>query len=179
MAKLSDEVTDEPSDWFDINESDWLPPTKSTKKLKLYADASVPFPIIKELRDAKIPVKAAVEDGFSSRGDPAIINAARKRGRVLLTLDGDFWDDKKFPLHQAHGVVFVDVPPHDIKGILDAIGLLCVCFAKNYPLNWWRSMKAKCTAHNFTLKIHTWEGRNVSYELKLSGSGQLLAKELS
>ena len=36
-------------DWFEVNETDWLPPLMRAKKLRLYADASIPVPIIREL----------------------------------------------------------------------------------------------------------------------------------
>ena len=165
------------SDWFEVSETDWLPPLTPTKKLKLFADASVPVPIIKEIRGAKIPVQSALDEGLSAGDDLAVIGAAKKQGKVLLTMDADFWDDRKFPVHQVHGVIFVDVSPSDIEGILTALGLLYGCFAQRYPLDWWRGMKARATPQGFILKIHTWEGRNQQYEFRLTGDKRLMARE--
>jgi len=160
MSKDLSNSLEPTSGWFEVSETDWLPPLTPTKKLKLYADASVPVPIIKELRGAKIPVQSALEEGLSNLDDQAIIATAKKQGKVLLTMDADFWDDREFPLHQAHGIIFVDVSPSDIEGILAAVGLLYRCFAERYPLDWWQGMKARATPESFVLKIHTWEGRN-------------------
>jgi len=42
-----------------------LPPLTPTTKLKLFADASVPVPIIKEPRVTKIPVPSPLEEDWS------------------------------------------------------------------------------------------------------------------
>ena len=165
------------SEWFEVSETDWLPPLTPTKKLKLFADASVPVPIIKELKGAKIPVQSALDEGLSRCDDLTVIGAAKKEGKVLLTMDADFWDDRKFPLHQVHGVIIVNVSPGDTEGILAALGLLYGCFAQRYPLDWWQSMKAKVTPRGFTLKVHNWEGRNVRYEFQLTDDKKLMARE--
>lgn len=154
-----------------------MPPVTPTKKLKLYADASVPLPIIEELRGAKIPVKSALEEDLRKRDDWTIVQAAKKQGRVLLTLDADFWDDRKYPLHRVHGIVFVDVSPSDISGILAALGLFYGCFAQRYPLDWWRAMKARATPQVFNIKVHTWEGRNQQYEFRLTSDKRFMARE--
>lgn len=165
-------------DWFEVAETDWLPPLTASKKLKLYADASVPLPIIKELRGAKIPIQSALEEGLSTDDDWTIMGAAKRQGKVLLTTDADFWDDRKFPLHQAHGIIFVDVSPSDIEGILAALGLLYGCFAQRYPLDWWQAMKARATPQGFTLKIHNWEGHNQEYQFRLTSDKRLVAREV-
>jgi len=138
----------------------------------------VPLPIIKELRGAKIPVKSALEEDLSKRDDWVIVQAAKKRGRVLLTLDADFWDDRKYPVHRVHGIIFVDVSPSDISGILAALGLFYGCFAQRYPLDWWQAMKARATPKGFNIKIHTWEGHNVRYEFRLTLGRRLEAREV-
>lgn len=60
----------------------------------------------------------------ANRDDPAVLGVAKKEGKVLLTLDADFWNDRKYPLHQVHGIIFVDVPPDDIDSILRSLGLI-------------------------------------------------------
>ena len=164
-------------EWFEVSDTDWLPPLTPTKKLKLFADASVPATIVKELRGAKISVKSALEQGLSSADDQAILVAARKQGEVLLTMDADFWNDRKFPVHQVHGIIFIDVSSSDIDGILQALGLLYGCFAQRYPLDWWQGMKARASPQGFTLKIHTWEGHNQQFEFRLSADKRLMAQE--
>jgi len=178
MSKDAGSSAESGPEWFEVSETDWLPPLSPTKKLKLLADASVPTTIVKELRAANISVQAALDADLSEADDQAILGMARKQGRVLLTTDADFWNDNKFPVHQIHGIIFIDVSPSDTDGTLQALGLLYGCFARRYPLDWWRGMKAKATPQGFTLKIHTWEGRNQQYEFRLSGDRRLIAREV-
>ena len=177
MGKGLNNSSESTPEWFEVGVTDWLPPLTPTKKLRLFADASVPNTIIRELRDAKIAVESASDQGMSSADDQAILGAARKQGTVLLTLDADFWNDARFPVHQVHGIIYVDVPSNNMDGILQALGLLYGCFAQRYPLDWWQGMKARATPQGFTLKIHTWEGRNQQYEFRLSPDKRLMARE--
>jgi len=165
------------SEWFEVSESDWLPPLTHAKKLKLFADASIPATIVEELRSAGISVASASEQGLTSADDQTILGAAKKQGKVLLTMDADFWNEQKFPVHQIHGIIFVDVSPSDIDDALRAFGLLYGCFAKGYPLDWWQGKKAMATPQGFSFKIHTWEGRNQQYEFRLSSDRKLMARE--
>ena len=114
---------------------------------------------------------------MSGADDQTVLGAAKKRGKVLLTMDADFWDDRKFPVHQVHGIILVDSFPSDIEGILTALGLLYGCFARRYPLDWWRGLKARANPQGFTLKIHSWEGCNQQYEFRLTSGKRLMARE--
>jgi len=165
------------SEWFEVSESDWLPPLTPTKKLKLFADAGVPATMVKELRNAGISVESASDRGLSNADDQTVLGVARKQGKVLLTMDADFWNETKFPVHQVHGIIFVDVSPSDIDDALQALGLLYGCFAEKYPLDWWQGMKARATPQGFILKIRTWEGCNQQYEFRLSGDKRLMVRE--
>ena len=178
MSSALSNSAESKSEWVEVSESDWLPPLTPTKKLKLFADASVPATIVKELRSAGIPVESALDQGLSRANDQAILGVARKQGKVLLTMDADFWNETKFPVHQVHGIIFVDVSPSDIDDALQALGLLYGCLAEKYPLDWWQGMKARATPQGFILKIRTWEGRNQQYEFRLSGDKRLLAREV-
>ena len=86
-------------EWFEISESDWLPPLNPTKKLRLFADANVPATIVEELKSAGISVESALNQGLSGADDQAVLGVARKQGKVLLTMDADFWNETKFPVH--------------------------------------------------------------------------------
>src|SRR3989440_9792523 len=102
MAKATD-----PPDWFEISDRDYLDPHFKGKKLKLLADQQVPAPVIAELRAANIAV-----DPFPSSGkrasDTTVLLQAECEQRVLLTLDADFWDDHKHPLHSLRtGIIYV------------------------------------------------------------------------
>jgi predicted nuclease of predicted toxin-antitoxin system len=165
-------------DWFEISDELWLDPKSHPKKLKLCADANIPQFVVDELRGAGIPVITAQDDNIETREDKSILAWAKKSQRVLLTLDRDFWDDHKFPMHDVPGVIFVDAPSNNTDSILQAFGLIYGTFASSYSLDWWQNMKARATTSRYFLKTRNWEGRIAKYEIKLKG-GKLLARELS
>jgi hypothetical protein len=85
------------SEWFEISDKDCLETRFRGKKLQLMADAQFPGPVVAEIRAAKIAVEA-VDSKVKARPDPDILSFTQKKGRVLLTLNRDFWDDRRYPL---------------------------------------------------------------------------------
>lgn len=165
-------------DWFEITNI-WLEvdPRPRTKKLKLCADASVPVSIVEALRAAKIPVITAIESNIATHEDNSILAWSKRNKRVLLTMDRDFWDDKKFPLQNIPGVIFIDVPPSDVDDGLEAFALIYRTLAISFPLDWWPNQKARVTPSKYFLKMRTHEGHLLQYEIKLV-AGKLLARKL-
>jgi Domain of unknown function (DUF5615) len=164
-------------DWFEISDDLWRDPRVKGKKLKLLADEQVPARVLAEMREAKIAVDA-LPAGAKRTPDPSVLSIAQKKGRVLLTLDGGFWNDHKHPLHQLRtGIIYVAEPPDAHDRILRAFGLVYGCFAKSYPLDWWRQMKVRATVGEFELKMRSRESKIVRYRMRLRG-GQVLAREL-
>jgi hypothetical protein len=168
----------EDSEWFEISDEDWLGLGFVGKKLKLIADAQVPEPVIREIAEAGITVEALAQ-ASRRHPDDNVLQLAQRTGRVLLTLDTDFWDDRKYPLQAvSEGIIYVAEPPSDYYRILRAFGLVYGCFAKSYPLDWWSHMKVRAVVGNFTIKMRTWEGKAARYRMRLQG-GRLVAKEIS
>ena len=170
-------IFDEGDDWFEFSEDLWRDTRTVPRKLRLYADASVPAPLVEELRSAKIPTLYAPEQGLSSRPDHQILAWAGRSSRVLLTFDRDFWDDRRFPLQTVHGVILVDVPAAQFGDALGAFMLVYEAFAKSYSLDWWQSMKVRATTRGFVLKMRTFEGREAAWAVKAERP-RVLAREL-
>jgi predicted nuclease of predicted toxin-antitoxin system len=148
------------------------------KKLKLYADANIPRPIIKELVSAGLSVRSAFESGSASHSDEDIYQQAGRLHRVLLTMDRDFWDDRKHSLPKSLGVIFVDVSPDQPEKAIDGLARFYALFAKYYPLDWWRGTKARVSERGFVLRVHTWEGRISEEEFRLNDDGKLFTRTL-
>ena len=172
MAKTKTSADDE---WFEVSDKDWIPRFKA-KQLKLLADAQVPGPIVTEIGNAGISIKAM--SCMAKRSDDrTVLQKAQRAGRVLLTLDADFWDDRKHPLQAVRrGIIFVAEPPNAHERILRAFGLVYGCFAKSYPLDWWSHMKVRAVAGEFEIKMRTWQGEVARYRLRLRG-GYVVAKK--
>ena len=166
------------SDWFEVSERDWREPGFKGKKLKLIADAMVPHVVVNEIRAAGIVIDT-MEKPALNQEDPALLGLTQNRGRVLLTLDGDFWDDRKYPLHTAQtGIIYVAEPPNKADAILLAFGLVYVCCAKSYPLDWWSTIKVRAHVGEFEMKMRTWRGGVSGYKMRLR-MGRVEAREIS
>jgi len=167
--------TPEDDEWYEVSARDWLPRFK-TKQLKLLADAQVSDSIVTEIRNAGN--RRAMSAGEKRSPDQTVLQLGQREGRVLLTLDGDFWDDRKYPLQSIEqGIIFVEEPPREHDRVLRAFGLVYGCFAKNYPLDWWNHMKVRAVLGEFEIKMRTWEGKARKYRLKLR-RGYLVVKDL-
>jgi uncharacterized protein DUF5615 len=165
-------------EWFEVSDKDWLGPRFKGKKLKLLLDAQVPEAVAREIKGAKVTAHA-LSQVARRRSDAEITQIAQRRGLVILTLDRDFWDDRKQPLHMLQqGIIYVAEPPDQPDRILRAFGLVYGCFAKSYPLDWWNHMKVKATVGAFEIKMRTWQGKVARYKLKLR-RGYVVAKEIS
>lgn len=164
----------------ELREFEWTAapriPTGPHKKLKLYVDINVPEPVVEELRSAGLTLYSAKHTGTASRPDQAIYQEARKRGLVILTMDSDFWQDREHPIQATAGIIFVDVPPGDHTKACAALACFYTLFAKHYPLNWWRGMKARIYERGFTLRFHTWDGKISEEEFRLDESRKLLTR---
>ncbi len=163
---------------FEIEKGMVMPPGPH-KKLKLYADVNLPEPLIQELRAAGLVVYSARQTGKSqARPDQSIFEEARRQGLVLLTMDRDFWNDKEHPLHWTSGIIFVDISPDQPEKACDGLARFYALFAREYPLAWWKGIKARVCEHGFVLRMHTWEGRVSEEEFRLNCTGQLMTRTL-
>lgn len=165
------------SEWFEVSDDFWLDPGFVGKELKLLADSQVPEPVVQEIRKASIKI-ATLPDQFKHRPDTSVLQLAQAQGRVLLTLDSDFWDDRKHPLHSVlGGIIYVAEPPNQYNRILTAFGLLYGGFAKTYPLDRWGQLKVRAVVNEFVIKMPSFKGTVAIYKMQLR-KGVLVAKEV-
>jgi predicted nuclease of predicted toxin-antitoxin system len=89
------------------------------KKLRLYADENVPTAVVEAIRSdpswrRKVTIETAQEAGNANRDDDFHFQHCRKHGLVLVTLDDDFMDDRRFPFgdHQP-GIITIVGRSHD------------------------------------------------------------------
>ncbi|MBM3210654.1 hypothetical protein FJZ33_00425 [Candidatus Poribacteria bacterium] len=148
------------------------------KKLKIYADANIPGPIINALRAAGFSVESAAETGYSTHPDENIYQLAKKRGKVLLTMDKDFWYDRKYSLQNGPGVILVNISPDQLEKAIDGLARFCALVGDCYPLDWWQVTKARVTENSFIVKRRMVEGRIVEDEFCLNEDGKLLTRRL-
>ena len=139
----------------------------SHKQIRLYADANIPIEVVRELRGSGISIISAWEEGNETKPDQFHFHEASRQGRVLLTADQGFWNDRKYPLQHSSGVILVVVKPLNVEKILYALAYLWVLMARYWPGDWWNRMKVKARESSFSWKMLTCEGKIEEQEYKV------------
>ncbi|MFZ5631941.1 MAG: DUF5615 family PIN-like protein [Bacillota bacterium] len=149
----------------------------NAKKLRLFADQNIPMPIILDLRSSGLLIDSVVEAGFLHHPDENIYKQAKKRNRILLTMDRDFWSDEKHSLQQTRGIIFLDIPPDQKDKAIEALARFWVSFAKYYPHDWWQGLKARVSVDGFVLKYTAWNGKVSEDEYRVI-NGQVFTRKI-
>ena len=74
-------------------------------KTRFLVDEDVGIEVARFLRQRRYNVIFVGDVGLAGRDDTEVYAYAWRENRVLLTHDGDFLDDKKFPEHRNPGVI--------------------------------------------------------------------------
>ena len=106
------------------------------QKLVLYFDESVPRGIAHTLTSDKsfskrFAIKLA-EDINRGKSDSDHFQYCRDRGYVLVTLDADFMDDRKYPFNRMPGVIVLSFSKNSLGKIRVAL-LTIVYFLSAFP----------------------------------------------
>lgn len=98
------------------------------QKLRLYVDHNFPAAVVEAIPSdsgwrRKVTIETAAEAGNARRDDESQLDYCRKNGLVLVTLDDDFMDDRRFPFGEGQpGIIrIIDGPPTDVLTNLEAI----------------------------------------------------------
>lgn len=146
--------------WFKENWIAWTPPKR---KVKVFLDRNLPQDLKNEI--ISYPKFRAFEEIQSSkRPDEDIYSYCSRKNLLILTLDNDFWDDRKFPLAKSPGVILIASSSKAI--VSDYIKSLAI-FLTYFDLiggirrfsDFARKMKFKIGLKGFTHKFIAYNGR--------------------
>ena len=145
--------------------------TPPKRKVKLFLDRNIPEKLkeaVQASKDFKITGIAGEHDS-----DEFIWNTAKRQNAILLSLDkGDFWNDKKFPLREAPGVILIASREQRIDVQIDALdlflyGMGMVSGIQIFP-GFFGQSKSKISTNGFNHKFITREGSvevvNIEYD---------------
>jgi predicted nuclease of predicted toxin-antitoxin system len=74
-------------------------------RAKFLVDESLGEAVARVISDVGYNVRFGPDVGLAGRSDEEVFAYAWKKGRVLLTHDRDFLDDRRFPFHRNPGVI--------------------------------------------------------------------------
>jgi|SRR5262245_20221570 len=96
------------------------------KQTTFLADESVDPAISGFLRRKGWNVKTVSDIGLCGQDDEAVLAAAYRDDRVLLTHDRDFLDDRKFPPHRNPGVAVLPEGGQDFGALSTAVHYMLI-----------------------------------------------------
>lgn len=76
-------------------------------RARVLVDENVHIGVAATLRGKHYNVRTVEDVGLTKRSDELVFRYARKHGRVILTHDPDFLDNRRFPLRYCPGVVIL------------------------------------------------------------------------
>lgn len=145
--------------------------TPPKRKVKLFLDRNIPRELIETVqvsKDLKITGVAGAHDS-----DEFIWHTAKHQNAIILSLDkGDFWNDTKFPLREAPGVILIASREQSVNVYIDALNLFLfgmdmVGGIRQVPGFFYQS-KSKISTNGFSHKFITREGGveviNIEYD---------------
>jgi len=94
------------------------------KKARFLVDESLGTAVAQALRMHGWNVRFVDEVGLRGHDDSDVFACASREGRVLLTHDEDFLDDREFPAHRNPGVVVLPGGSGEERELIKALGAM-------------------------------------------------------
>jgi Domain of unknown function (DUF5615) len=141
--------------WKDIREVvSTRPPTQREKrqvndyirrkaKPRFYADEDLPAAATAILRRMNADVYTAEDARRRGQPDENHLEEAQKLGRVLITCDRDYLDERRFPLIHCPAIVVCDFGSGTLAEILDVFSCLHGIFRAPQFFDKWTKIEAK------------------------------------
>jgi len=130
---------------------------KKPKKMRFYVDEDVPPLAVTILRERGFNVRTVQEAKVDGHPDENHLAEAKKQGRILITCDNDFLDDRKYPLLGCPTLVQCDFGSRTRDEINDTFdcSFLSIEWAPDLFTN---SVKIAAKPSHWTEKIRYQEG---------------------
>ena len=135
---------------------------KNHYKFRFYADKNISKTIIMALRKKGLDVLSVDEDDvLKNQEDDFHYTHAKQLNRHLLTYDNDFWNDKRFKLHESPGIILMTSMHHNmVKCVLILRQLIIDCNPNPYPI-FLDKTKIKLSPEEFILKFRSYDSHLV------------------
>ncbi|HEV2247984.1 MAG TPA: DUF5615 family PIN-like protein [Terriglobia bacterium] len=159
--------------WFTLTEDLWRSPGEVLPKLRLIADANFSSHLVKLMRQRNIVVRTAQDLQFEKLEDHELLRRVTASRCVLITMDQDFWSDRKFPLHLWGGLIYIDSRSMRF-GVTLGFDLLTE-FLASFGGGWDR-LKIKASADKLHMKLISIQNNRVLYEVRVQ-HGAVFARE--
>ncbi len=130
---------------------------KPHKKPVFYADEDFPPASLKLLRDFKVK-HSIIDFDYSGRDDEFHFKFAANQKLIMLTLDDDYLDNKKFKLIKTYGVIVIKVGRLSVPERVNQVLQRLIPHLKKIDSNTLKGVKIRASKERYT-KISLKEGR--------------------
>ena len=134
------------------------------KKLRLLADENISQPFVEHLKEGDIIITSITDEGLNGYKDEAVRVWAKKRQKIIITTDKDFWDEKKHPIHECFGIICFESGPEDFEKLSQSFARFHYYFAAHFSLELWNQFKVFLKLKGFIIRQRTNEGIIVEEE---------------
>ena len=97
-------------------------------------DENLPAEAVLLLRDAGHDAVGVVDQGMGGASDERIAAVCLAETRIVVTLDLDFGDVRRFPPQRHAGIIVLRLARQDIPHVLDVLRRVIVELAKQSPV---------------------------------------------
>jgi len=140
------------------------------KKPRFYADEDFPPQAVEFIREVGLNVLTAEEAGKRGHPDENQLAEAKRQGRILLSCDRDFLNERRFPIIKSSTLVVFDFGARTEDEIVQA--LQCLAIIEEWPDFFERGVKIDAKTSEWTETHRFQEGITRRYRNRLH-QGQL------
>ncbi len=108
---------------------------ESQKRSRFLIDESIEWEVTNLLREMGWNAKRCSEVGLNVHSTEEILTFAYKESRILLTREGQFLNERKYPHYYYPGVVVLPPPVQGDRAFLRALSI-CLYLVGDYPENY-------------------------------------------
>ena len=139
--------------WEEIDPVEDTGRTPRPRRVVFYADRNVDPGLVDALNEHGITTLSALNDLSDTADDKTVREKARDLGRVLLTLDQGFWDDRRHPLNDTAGIVIIAASPEHSLRVAERLAWFWRVYAAATDIRTWKSMKVRVHHERFRVKF--------------------------
>lgn len=89
--------------------------------MRVKLDENVPASALVPLSDAGVDVDTVADEGLIGADDPAVLVAASREGRVVVTMDRGFGDVRAYPPGSHSGIVVLRMDRQTPRRVAEAV----------------------------------------------------------
>lgn len=140
------------------------------RQCKFLLDENIRPEVADILQSKGLNVRDAEQEGLIGKDDSAVFQHARRTGRILLTHDTDYLDDRAFPEHSNPGVIILPGGHGNLDTLWRALYYTIEFFSRR-PESWRKSKITVAAGGEITIRTRQDDGRMTDTRWRIGRDG--------